>query len=139
MLCLNQLEVFLRYIKQEIAGTALAAHTNGEEFQVFIEEGMHARILSWKIDVEEPHAASCISLSRNRGQAVAMAEHEWTALQQLNGLVIPATGEIAVLYERFLSRARDILGFESVNHPLFKHVILLAHKIGGRIGHTYQG
>ena len=82
---------------------------------------MFAKILPWKMDEDEPSAAAAISLARNKGQAAAMMEHEWTALSPLNGLVLPANAEVAerVLHDTLLSRARDVLGIETVDPPFF--------------------
>ena len=45
-----------------------------------------------------------------------MKEHEFTALSQLNGLVLLANGELGeqVLYDTLVARARDVLGIEAV-------------------------
>lgn len=103
--------------------SALAAHRNGEEFKQWVEEGqVRCKVLSQKIDVEEPSAAACISCARNKGHTRSMAEHEWTAISTLNGLVIPSNGELAeeVLYNRFLQRVCDVMGVDAVKTPLFR-------------------
>ena len=73
-----------------------------------MEEGMRVKVMSWKLDVEEPSAASAISYALSEGPSHEMGEHEWPAINELNGLAIPANGEVAeaVLYKDVAERAR---------------------------------
>ena len=119
--------------------SALAAHKNGRGIQEWLDEGfVKVTILSHMIDVEEPSAAACISASRNKGQVIALPEHEWTAISTLNGLMIPANGDKSqeVIYMEFIQRARDVLGVDAVEQPLFKYVIELVLQLGGN-QHSY--
>ena len=121
-------------IEGRLSLPALAANLNFSELGRFLETGFeNCKVLSHKIDIEEPSAASAISAAANKGQDVAMQEHEWTAISTLNGLAIPANSNYseAVVWSMFLDRATDVLGLEAVKHPLFKHVIRLVHQLGG--------
>ena len=48
------------------------------------EEGVQTEVLSWKIDVEEPNAASTISQSQNQAHQISMRTSELTAVAVLN-------------------------------------------------------
>ena len=115
--------------------SAIAANKNLKELKEFIAEGFKGcKVLSHKMDDEEPSAASAISAAANKGQAVALQEHEWTALNTLNGMCIPSNGELSeqALYASFLERATDVLGVETVQHHLFKYVIQFVHQLRGQ-------
>ena len=72
----------------------LAAHPNFKELKEWMKVGFRScKVVSARMDDEEPTAASAISAAQNKGQSVAMREHEWTALSTLNGLCIPSNGE----------------------------------------------
>ena len=58
-----------------------------------IEEGLDCEILSWKMDVEEPHAASVISQALNQPAMHAMRTTELTAVAVLKGEIIIQLGE----------------------------------------------
>ena len=45
-------------------------HNNGKELAEALEEGMRVEVLSWKLDVEEPGAASIISQALKQGQEI---------------------------------------------------------------------
>ena len=68
--------------------SAVAAHPNGKEMQELIEEGMTCEILSWKMDVEEPTAASTISHALNKGHELALRTTELTAIKVLKGEIM---------------------------------------------------
>ena len=60
--------------------SALAAHHNLKELTEFIAEGFEGcKVLSHKMDDEEPSAASAISAVAKEWPAVALQEHEWIA------------------------------------------------------------
>ena len=90
------------------------------------------------MDQEEPSAASVISAAANKGQQVALLEHEWTVLSTLNGLSIPANGEFSEkhIWDCFNERATKVLGVEAATRPLFMYVIQLVHQLGGQ-QHSY--
>ena len=86
------------------------------------------------MDDEEPSAASAISAAANKGQHVALQEHEWTALSTLNGFCIPYNGEFSEdhLWQQFHDRAMDVLGVDGVQNSLFKYVVMLVHQLRGK-------
>ena len=47
--------------KGRLSVTAVAEHANGVELAQILQEGLIMEVLSWKMDVEEPKAASLIS------------------------------------------------------------------------------
>jgi len=84
------------------------------------------------MDEEEPTAAACISQARNKGQAVALETHEFTAISTLQGLMIPANGAMAqtLTYDAFLNKARDMLGVQIVDGPDFHNIVDMVHRLG---------
>ena len=68
--------------------SAVAASMNGKELAEVLEEGFQVEILSWKMDVEEPNAASVISQALNQPQQMAMRTSELTAVAVLKGEII---------------------------------------------------
>ena len=67
---------------------AVAAHVNGKEIAELVEEGLDCEILSYKIDIEEPTAASLISQALNKGNELALRTTELTAVAVLKGEII---------------------------------------------------
>jgi hypothetical protein len=67
---------------------AVAAHNNAREMEQVLNEGLFAEILSWKMDLEEPTAASIISQALNKGHAMALHTTEITAVAVLKGEMI---------------------------------------------------
>jgi hypothetical protein len=74
--------------KGRLSLTAVAEHTNGKELGELIVEGIDCEILSWKMDAEEPTAASVISQALNTGQDLALRTTELTAVAVLTGEII---------------------------------------------------
>ena len=68
--------------------TAVAASPNAKELAEIIEEGITCEILSWRMDVEEPTAASVISHALNRGHELALRTTELTAVAVLKGEIM---------------------------------------------------
>ena len=68
--------------------TAVAAHPNCTEMADVLSEGLVMEVLSWKMDVEEPTAASIISQALNRGAANALRTTELTAVAVLKGAIV---------------------------------------------------
>ena len=66
----------------------VAEHQNGKELALVCEEGITMEILSWKMDVEEPTAASTISNALNSGHQMAMRTTELTAVAVLQGEIL---------------------------------------------------
>ena len=56
--------------------TAVAEHENGRPMLEVSTEGLMMEILSWKMDKEEPSAASTISQALNKGHALALKTTE---------------------------------------------------------------
>ena len=73
--------------------TAVAACANGKELGEVMAEGMHAEVLSWKMDVEEPTAAGIISQALNEPQKMSMRTSELTAVAVLRGEIIVQMGK----------------------------------------------
>ena len=74
--------------KGRLSLTAVAAHPNGKELGEVIAAGLDCECLSWKMDIEEPSAASVISLALNRGHEIALRTTELTAVAVLKGEII---------------------------------------------------
>ena len=68
--------------------SAVAATTNGEQLKAIINDGIVCEVLSWKMDVEEPDAASLISQAMNESTAVAMRTTELSAIAVLKCEII---------------------------------------------------
>ena len=74
--------------KGRLSLTAVAEHANGKELGELMEEGIECETLGWRMDVEEPTAASVISQALNTGQDVALRTTELTAVAVLKGEII---------------------------------------------------
>ena len=87
---------------------AIAATPNGKELMEVVIEGVECVVLSWKMDVEEPTAASVISAALNKCSDFAMRTTEWSALYTLRGGIIAASGPLAqrVAFASVVERAR---------------------------------
>ena len=57
--------------------SAVAATENGKELMEVANGGVYCEVLSWKMDVEEPTAASVISAALNKASDLAMRTTEW--------------------------------------------------------------
>ena len=73
---------------------AVAANENGKELMEVVNEGGYCEVPSWKMDVEEPIAASVISAALNKASDLAMRTTEWSALYTLKGGIIAASGHL---------------------------------------------
>ena len=74
--------------KGRLSLDALAGHPNGKQLKELLDEGADCEILSWKMDVEEPQAASLISQALNTGSEIALRTTELTAVAVLKGEII---------------------------------------------------
>ena len=74
--------------KGRLSLAAVAEIANGKQLVVACEEGFLVEVLSWKMDVEDPKAASIISLALNTGHTLAMRTTELTAVAVLKGEII---------------------------------------------------
>ena len=93
--------------------TAVAEHENGRPMLEVSTEGLMMEILSWKMDKEEPSAASTISQALNKGHALALKTTELTAMAVLNGEVIAQMSKDVgqqVAYQTVREAARAQLG-----------------------------
>ena len=79
--------------KGRLSLSAAAEHPNGKELAELMEEGLTCETLSWKIDVEEPTAASVISQALNTGNELALQTTELTAVAVLKGEIIVQMGK----------------------------------------------
>ena len=73
--------------------TAVAASANGKELAEILVDGVQTEMLSWKLDDEEPNAASLISHAMNQPQQMAMRTTELTAVAVLKGEIIVQLGK----------------------------------------------
>lgn len=71
--------------KGRLSVAAVADSQNGKELAETLEEGIYMEILSFKMDVEEPTAASTISQALNKGSQMALRTTELTAVAVLEG------------------------------------------------------
>ena len=87
--------------------TAVAATVNGKELAEVVQEGVLCEVLSWKMEVEEPDAASVISNALNKFSETAMKTTEWSALYTLRAHIIKAAGDLGerVAFKTILQRA----------------------------------
>ena len=74
--------------KGRLSITAVAASANGRELAEVGMEGLDCEVLSWRMDVEEPSAASVISQALNKGHELALRTTELTAVAVLKGEII---------------------------------------------------
>jgi hypothetical protein len=92
--------------------TAVAAHKNGKELEVALRDGFLAEILSWKMDLEEPTAASTISQALNKGHELALRTTELTAVAVLKGEILLQSKNVSqkVLFQSVRDQVRRELG-----------------------------
>ena len=74
--------------KGTLSIAAVAEHKNGKELELALQEGFLTEILSWKMDLEEPSAASTISQALNQGHQLALRTTELTAVAVLRGEIM---------------------------------------------------
>ena len=60
--------------------SAVAATENGKELMQVVNEGVYCEVLSWKMDVEEPTAASVISAALNKASDLAMRTYRMVSI-----------------------------------------------------------
>ena len=82
---------------------AVAGHANGKQLREVVDEGLDCEVLSWKMDAEEPDAASLISQALNKGSELAMRTTELTAVAVLKGEIIVQMGKDVGQRVAFLS------------------------------------
>ena len=91
---------------------AVADHANCLDLVELVTNGVLFEVLSWKMDVEQPDAASIISHALNQPQTLAMHQTEQQAIEVLNGLAIPqnAHSAQALAFSTVREKARAHLG-----------------------------
>ena len=67
---------------------AVAEHDHGKQLAEVLEEGIYTEVLSWKMDDEEPTAASVISAALNRPHTLALKNTEFTAVAVRKGEIM---------------------------------------------------
>ena len=82
------------------------------ELTEILNVGALFEVLSWKMDVEQPDAASIISHALNSAQEIAMQQTEQQALQVLHGMAIPQNAGAAqgLAFSTVQEKARAHLG-----------------------------
>ena len=91
---------------------AVADHANCLDLVELVTNGVLFEVLSWKMDVEQPDAASIISHALNQPQTLAMHQTEQQAIEVLNGLAIPQNAHAAqaLAFSTVREKARAHLG-----------------------------
>ena len=88
---------------------AVAEHANGIQLAEMVKEGIDVEVLTYKMDIEEPTAASTISQALNVAQEVALRTSELTAVSVLKGEMIRQMGKDFsqdVVYKNVLEKVR---------------------------------
>jgi len=80
----------IRFCDEEgkLSLAAVAESPNGRELAELVKEGLDGELLSWRMDMEEPDAASVISHALNKGHELALRTTELTAVAVLKGEII---------------------------------------------------
>ena len=74
--------------KGHLCRTAVAASENGKQAEEVLLDGFECEVLSWRMDSEQPDAASIISQALNKGNEIAMRTTELTAIAHLKGEIM---------------------------------------------------
>ena len=74
--------------KGRLSIAAVAEHVSGKELAEVLKEGIECETLDWKMDIEEPGAASIISQVLNTGHELVWRTTELTAVAVLKGEII---------------------------------------------------
>ena len=89
--------------------SAVAEHANGIQLAQMVKEGLEIEVLSHKMDIEEPTAASTISQALNLANEMGLRTSELTAVAVLKGEMIAQMGKDLsqdVAYTSVLERVR---------------------------------
>ena len=94
--------------KRRLSLAAVAEHDNGKQLVLACDEGFMAEVLSWKMDVEDPKAASVISNALNTSHQLALRTTELTAVAVLRGEIIVQSKNISqkVLFKSVVDNVR---------------------------------
>ena len=91
----------------------ITSSVNCQQLNAIIRDGILCKVLSWKMDVEEPDAAATISIAFNELSQVAMGQTELQAIQVLKGEIITQMNKDVgqtVAFQTTLARVKSILG-----------------------------
>ena len=91
----------------------IVASANCQQLAAIIRDGILCRVLSWKMDVEEPDAAPTISTAINELSQVAMRTTEIQAFKVLKGeIIIQMSKDVGqtVAFQTTVKRVRSMLG-----------------------------
>ena len=112
-----------------LSATALAGHPNGEEWANFMKVGITFRVLKWETPTE---VAGIISAARNKVINASLLEYEWTAMRQLNGIVMEDNSQMAteVVWAQYVQLATKRLGQDVAAKPITAQLIALVHSFG---------
>ena len=102
-----------------------------------IQTGLEWEELHWKMDVEEPDAASVISVSLNKKNELAMETGHLEIFAAMTNLLNPDPANGIVEYEPVRDQLIDLYG-SSVNNPDFVFVFRFAMAAGGRGSIRFQ-
>ena len=89
--------------------SAVAEHANGIQLAQMVKEGLEIEVLSHRMDIEEPTAASTISQALNLANEMGLRTSELTAVSVLKGEMIAQMGKDLsqdVAYTSVLERVR---------------------------------
>ena len=91
----------------------IASSTNGQQLRSIIHDGIMCKVLSWKMDCEEPDAAATISTAFNELNSAAMRTTELQAFQVLKGeIIIQMSKDVGqtVAFQTTVDRVKNMLG-----------------------------
>ena len=121
---------------------AVAEHENAKELAATCKDGLLMEVLSYKMDIEEPGAASIISQALNKGQDAAMSTTELTAVAVLRGEIVKQriTVDTAqeVAYESVKERVRKELD-TYVDEPDFMDLFDFLVGVGAGVNSYIEG
>ena len=118
--------------------TAVAESKNGKELAEMVKEGLCAEVLSWRMDLEEPSAASIISQALNKANQLALRTTELTAVKVLKGeIIIQMSKNVGqcVAFKTVRDRVREQLDTVA-DDPDMKEVFDYLIGIGVGLTHT---
>ena len=91
----------------------IAGSVNCQQLPAIIRDGVLCRVLSWKMDVEEPDAAATISTAFNELTQAAMRTTELQAFQVLKGeIIIQMSKDVGqtVAFQTTVEKVKSMLG-----------------------------
>jgi hypothetical protein len=110
--------------------SAVAAHPDCRELHEVLHEGLLVEVLSYKMDVEEPQAASLICQALQAGNEVAMRTSEITALSYLKGEILINRKNLGfVEYNTVREKLRERIDY-FVDDPDFPELFTFVTNLG---------